>query len=172
MKALIQDQTVTFDTHQAGDRQPIKVDDLHMHKRMNGRRHRGVNIRIPLNPNEEIDYRGNPNSESEIMNEIKSVFKKNPSKVTEMAKELASIIKRYGRDMTEENREGFLVGAAESIAKHFELKPEVKEKLMSGVRGLLTSHTDSQGKTYYIKQDINREQIKISDSLDHVVRFS
>ncbi len=37
MKQLIQNQTVSFDTHQAGDGQPVNIDSLHIHKRMNNK---------------------------------------------------------------------------------------------------------------------------------------
>ena len=103
MKKIIQDQTISFDTHQAGDGRKIKIDLLHMHKRINGNKFKGIEIKIPLNPNQPIDF-GNCKSiiGKQIINEIKQVFKKNPAKVRELAKYVANRISRYSEDMTVE----------------------------------------------------------------------
>ena len=66
MKQIIQDQTISFDTHQAGDGRRIQVDQLHMHKRMNGKKFKGVNIKIPLDPNQSIDYSGNNSEDGQL----------------------------------------------------------------------------------------------------------
>ena len=44
MKELINGQTIDFDIHRAGDCQEITVDGLHMHKRMNGKKFKGVDV--------------------------------------------------------------------------------------------------------------------------------
>lgn len=174
MKQIIQDQTISFDTHQAGDGQEINIDGLHMHKRMNSKKFKGVNIRIPLNPDEEISYSGNNSKLSnEIINEIKTVFKKNPAKVREMAKTLAGIISRYSKDMNAKNSKEFTDNSAKAIAKHFDLNEDISGKLDSGINKhlsfVITSHEDENGKLYYIKQDISRKRIKIGDNLEKIL---
>jgi hypothetical protein len=173
MKQIIQDQTISFDTHQAGDGRKIQVDQLHMHKRMNGKKFKGVNIKIPLDPNQSIDYSGNNSEDGQlIINEIKSVFKKNPSKVREMAKYVANRISRYTQDMTVEESKQFLDNGAEAIAKHFELNDKIAETMTKQIKNHLsyyiTSHEDETGKLYYIKQDIDRKRIKIGDDLEKI----
>ncbi|MFE3870262.1 hypothetical protein ACFX5F_03400 [Flavobacterium sp. ZS1P70] len=56
MKQIIQNQTISFDTHQAGDGRKIDIEELHMHKRMNDKKFKGVDIKIPLDPNKSIIY--------------------------------------------------------------------------------------------------------------------
>jgi hypothetical protein len=173
MKQIIQDQTVSFDTHQAGDGRKVDVDQLHMHKRMNGKKFKGVNIKIPLDPNKSIDYTGNNSKEGQrIINEIRKVLKKNPGKVREMAKFVANRISRYTDDMTAENSKEFLDKTANALAKHFELNDKISESMTQEINNHLsfyiTSHLDNEGNIYYIKQDITRKRIKIGDDLEQL----
>lgn len=172
MLQLLQEQTVKFDTHQAGDGREIDNDALHMHKRMNGKKFKGVHIRIPLNSSGNITYSGN-NSKiaNQIIKEVKSVFKKDSAKVTEMAKSLAKNINRYSKDMSSENSLKFLEDSAKTIAKHFELKEEITGRLVSEAKNhyissFITTHRDNNNKIYYIKQDVHRKSIKIGDNIE------
>lgn len=174
MKKIIQDQTISFDTHQAGDGRKIEIDLLHMHKRMNGNRFKGVEIKIPLNPNKQIDF-GKSKSiiGQQIINEIKQVFKKKPSKVREIAKYIADRISRYSEDMTAENSIKFFEDGAEAIAKHFELNEKIEKTLTEQIKNHLsfyiTAHTDEEGNVFYIKQDIKFKQIKIGNNLEKLI---
>lgn len=171
MKQIIQDQTISFDTHQAGDGRKIEVNQLHMHKRMNRRKFKGVEIKIPLNPNEPINF-GDSKSEigQQIINEIKQVFKKNPSKVREMAKYIANRISRYSDDMSAEDSKNFFDEGAKAIAKHFELNEKIEQTLTEQIKNYLsyyiTAHSDEEGNTFYIKQDVGRKRIKIGNELE------
>ncbi|MES2654405.1 MAG: hypothetical protein V4620_02395 [Bacteroidota bacterium] len=174
MKQIIQNQTIGFDTHQAGDGQVIKVDELHMHKRMNEGKYRGVDIRIPLDPNKEIIYTGNNSRDAErIISEIKRVFKKDSSKVTEMAKYVANTISRYATDMLAEESKAFLDNSASSIAKHFDLEGKIANRMTREINKhisfYITSHRDETGKLFYIKQDIDRKRIKLGDDLEKLL---
>ncbi len=174
MKQIIKDQTVSFDTHQAGDRREVDADQLHMHKRMNGKRFKGVNIRIPFDPNKPIDYSGNNSKEGKhLIREIREVFKKNPAKVREMAKFVANRISRYTADMNAEDSKNFLDNTANALGKHFDLNDNVSEAMTQQIHNNLsfyiTSHTDNDGKVYYIKQDIDRKRIKIGDNLEKIL---
>lgn len=145
-----------------------------MHKRMNSGKYRGVNIRIPLDPNKPVDYSGNNASDqgTRILNEIKNVFKKDPNAVREMARTLARVISRYSQEMNAKDTNEFLESSARAIVKHFELKPKIYETIHSEIKKhvsfMITSHVDETGKVYYLKQDIERKRIKIGDSLEKV----
>jgi hypothetical protein len=171
MKQIIQDQTISFDTHQAGDRKAIEVSQLHMHKRMNGKKFKGVDIKIPLDPDQPISF-GNSNSDigKQIINEIKRVFDKDPKKVREMAKYIANQISRYSADMTPQNSKSFFENGAKAIAKHFELNEKIEQTLTQQIKNRLafyiTAHHDSEGNIFYIKQDVNRKRIKMSDDVE------
>ena len=171
MKQIIQDQTVSFDTHQAGDGRKIEIDQLHMHKRMNGKKFKGVEIKIPLNPKKPIDF-GNSNSKigQQIINEIKNVFKNNPSKVREMAKYISNRISRYSEDMNAVDSRVFFEDGAKAIAKHFELNEKIEQTMTEQIKNHLsfyiTAHADEKGNTFYIKQDIVRKRIKIGNDLE------
>ena len=173
MKSIIQNQTISFDTHQAGDGKKIKVDQLHMHKRMNGKKFKGVEIRIPFSPDLPIDF-GNSNSlvGQQIINEIKQVFKKNPIKVREMAKSIANRISRFSEDMTAEEAKAFFEEGAKSIAKHFELNEKIEQNLTEQIKQNLsfyiTAHSDNEGNIFYIKQDVARKRIKVGNSLEKI----
>ena len=171
MKQIIQDQTISFDTHQAGDGRKIEISQLHMHKRMNGKKFKGVEIKIPLNPDQPIDF-GDSKSDigTQIINEIKNVFKKNPTKVREMAKYIANRISRYSEDMNPETSKKFFEDGAKAIAKHFDLNEKIEQNITEQMKNHLsfyiTAHSDEEGNTFYIKQDIGRKRIKIGDDLE------
>ena len=57
MKELINGQTIDFDIHKAGDGSEISIDGLHMHKRMNNKRYKGVDVLFPLDDKEDIEFR-------------------------------------------------------------------------------------------------------------------
>ena len=57
LSKLIDNQTISIDNHHAG--MTIRADDkgLHIHKTINGQSTRGkIEIRIPLNGNEKINF--------------------------------------------------------------------------------------------------------------------
>lgn len=174
MKQIIQDQTIGFDTHQAGDGRKIEIDELHMHKRMNNKKFRGVDIKIPLDPNKPIVYTGNNSKNAQnIITEIKKVFKKDPGKVREMAKYIANRISRYSSDMNANDSKKFLDESASAIAKHFDLDEKIADKMTQEIHNhisfYITSHYDETGKLFYIKQDIDRKRIKLSDDLEKLL---
>ena len=74
LSKLIDNQTISIDNHHAG--MTIRADDkgLHIHKTINGQSKKGkIEIRIPLNGNEEIDFsnfRGNKFLTSKLRKEI------------------------------------------------------------------------------------------------------
>lgn len=174
MKQIIQNQTISFDTHQAGDGRKINREDLHMHKRMNDKKFKGVNIKIPLDPDRPIDYSGNNSADAqEIISEIKSVFKKKPAKVKEMAKYIANRISRYSQDMDVEDSKMFLEKSAKAIAKHFDLNPKIEDKIIKEISNYLSYyvsyHEDEDGKLFYIKQDVKLKKIKLGDDLEKLL---
>lgn len=171
MKQLIQDQTVSFDTHQAGDGREVLIDQLHLHKRMNGKKHKGVNIKIPLDPNKPIDYGiAKEKIGRSIINEIRKVFRKDPDKVREFAKYVANQIDRYGSGMSENQSRVFLAKTSEGLAKHFELNSKIKKKLSEEINNYVTIHNDVNGKKYYIRQNLVEKEIEISDSFEDLYK--
>ena len=74
LSRLINDQTIEIDNHNRGTE--YKWDEaIHIHKRMNSKKYRGIEVLVPLAYNSKLDFRGvNGNKEIELMNEIEKAF--------------------------------------------------------------------------------------------------
>lgn len=98
MKKLIDNQTIAFDVHKAGDRQAVDLSGLHMHKRMNGRKFRGVNVIVPLDEKQELVFRPANTKESvrtHIVNEITRELNRDLTKRRKFVETVTSQIERY-----------------------------------------------------------------------------
>lgn len=163
MKQLIQNQVVTFDNHNPG--QIANVRGLHMHKKMMGKKFKGVDIKIPFNPEEDIYY---PESRSEdakyIINEIKQVFKKDKVKLVEFAQKVSSIIESYSQSIPKNDRNNFMKESAQTLAKHLGINEHIRSKIQKEIEDrlvfVITQHSDNEGASYFIKQDIEKKNIK------------
>jgi hypothetical protein len=133
LKNLISNQDIAFDTHQAGDGQPVNVDALHLEKRLYG----GGKIRFPLFGNR------NPSSEGvddrrlrRVTREVRSALS-DTTTTEQLAETLVSQLRRFkGKKMTiDDARE-----AANNLAKFFNLGPAIVERAVF--------HAESQLQVY------------------------
>jgi len=173
MDKLIDNQTIDFDTHQAGSGEEILIDGLHMHKRINGKRGKGVSVIFPLYGKSEIVFRPRTTKNKlrqQILNEIKNVLKKNHEKRDEFVMTIIDEIKRYSNGLPEEKKIDNIKKGASKIAKIFSKNDEVKNEIMQIVKKrikfIITSHLKNNGKLFFIKQDFMRNRIKIGDDLE------
>jgi hypothetical protein len=173
MRQLINDQTIDFDIHRAGDGQAISVDGLHMHKRMNGKKYKGVDVLFPLDHKEEVEFRPKNTPtviQRQIIKEIQRAIKKNQSKKFEFIEIIMSEIERHiNSGNNDENAEVIRRGAeriANVFAKEGKIRDEIQQKIESKIQYFITSHKKDNGGIFYIKQDLARNRIKIGDDLE------
>lgn len=175
VKELLNNQNVYIDSHQQGDRQTIKKEFLHLHKKMNGRKFKGWEVQIYLESNGiRVDYkRGFDNDSKEtrtVKNEIERAFKgSDDTRTKKLISDLHEAIKSYYEEdqLNDEETEKKLVEWAKRIANGFGLKSSIVDKIVDKASShitLITSHEDTSGKTYYIKQDTDKRKIPIAAS--------
>lgn len=174
MKDLINGQSIRIEKHDAGSGREVSFDHaLHIHKVMNRDRFNGAEIIIPLNVNAKfkiIKSRGrNSDIESHIRNEIKKALK-NPQKRLQFAEYFFREIERYSQNQNDPIRISNLIESANAIAEYFGLLREITEGITTKIENLITSysskHIDSNGKEYYIIQDLNGQNIRIGSDLE------
>jgi hypothetical protein len=117
LKRLIQGQDVAFDTHQAGDSQVVKADDLHLEKRM----HRGGGkVRFPLFGDRQPSRseRVSDKDFARIVREVHKALSKKPQLQSQLAEVVVEQINRFrgGQITTEQCMEG-----ARKLADIFDL---------------------------------------------------
>jgi hypothetical protein len=177
MKELINDQTIDFDIHRAGDGQGVSIDGLHMHKRMNGKNFKGVDILFPLDNKENFEFRPKSTTNKiqiKLMNEIRRAVKKNPIKRNELIDTIFEEIQRHSNNKSSIDDIGILRRGATRIAVFFSKEGKVRNELLQKIENkiefLITEHSKeeiSEGSGhFFIKQDLKRNRIKISDDLE------
>lgn len=173
MKGLINDQTLDFDIHHAGDGQVSSTKGLHMHKRMNGKRYKGVDVRFPLNEKDQIEFmpKSTPTLvQRQIINEIKSALNRDIPKRGELVKIIIREIERYSEGETTKERVNQLRQGAKRIAKIFSKNSKIEEELMQEanerIEIFITKHKKMDTGDFYVKQDLVRNRIKVSDNIE------
>lgn len=163
MIELIQDQIVTFDDHGSG--MEINPEGLHMHKKMLEKKFRGIEIKIPFNPDRNIYY---PDDRSEdalyIINEIKRVLSRDRQKMTLLVKKIASVITSYSEVMTEKERAKFAENSAKTIANFLGIDRVSQDGIYKKIIDKLiydAKYIGNDGYEYTIKQDFHEKNVKI-----------
>ena len=74
LSSLVDGQTIKIDNHNTGT--SFQWDEaIHLHKRMNSKKYRGIEVLIPLACDGKLEFRGaNGKKDLELMNEIEKAF--------------------------------------------------------------------------------------------------
>jgi len=173
MRELINNQTIDFDIHNAGDGLEISVDGLHMHKRMNGKKHKGVEVLFPLDDKTEVQFRPTHTSDviqRQIINEIQRVLKKNRSKRSEFVEIIMSEIERHMDENITVKNVDIIRRGAERVAKLFSKEGKIRDEMLqeidSKIQFYITKHKKDDKGYFYVKQDLKRNRIKVGDDLE------
>jgi hypothetical protein len=179
MRELINDQTIDFDIHAAGNGQAIGLDGLHMHKRMNGKRYRGVHVLFPLDGNQQITFRPphtNNLIRKQLMNEIRRVVSKSREKREELVGTIIEEIRKYSNNLPSGEQVDSIKRGAERIAKVFskngKVENEMKQQIEGKLKFYMTSHTDENERQFFIKQDFLRNRITLSEDIEELNKKS
>jgi hypothetical protein len=179
MQKLIDNQTIGFDVHIAGDGQPVSISGLHMHKRMNGKQFKGVDVLFPLEGDGDIIFRPSSTKNAlrnQLMTEIRRVISKDVAKRKELVKVVMEEIQRYSNGMpSKEQIQKIRNGAlriADVFSKNSVIEQEMTEQIESHLKLFVTKHKKEDGKMFYIKQDFLRTRIKVSDDLEELFKVN
>lgn len=133
LNRLIKGQDLVFDTHQAGDSQSVNWKDLHMEKRLHGKRGK---LKFPLLGGQEPTKPKNMNNEDykSTIREVKKALKKNPQLVADLAETITDEMRRFiAQEVTiDQARE-----AANKIASAFDLDEYFIETVESKLENLI-----------------------------------
>jgi hypothetical protein len=119
LSRLIQGQDVSFDTHQAGDGQPVRWDGLHLEKRL----HRGGKIRFPFFGERQPSWNEGLSEEKydRIVREVQKALRKDGQLLEKLAQTIVTQLDRFSNgEATIEDAQQ----AARKIAYAFDLGEE------------------------------------------------
>jgi hypothetical protein len=178
MEALIDGQTISFDMHAAGNREPAGVKDLHMHKRMNGKKYARVQVRFPLRGGAEPLFTP-PSTDNvirrKLMTEVKSVLKKNPQKRQQLVETVIDQIERYGSTLPKPEMINAIRSGAAKIGEFFgdggEITQEIMDSANERIKKVITKHKMNNGHFFFLKQDLTLHTISLSSSLQELSSF-
>lgn len=173
MEKLIDNQTVSFDTHRAGDRQEVGIVGLHMHKSMNSKRFKGIDVLIPLDDKDEIQFRPRNTKDAikgALLSEVQHALSKAPAKRKELVDTIIDVIGRYSARMNPDERSITIRTGAERIARIFSKRPAIESEMQQHINSrlafIITSHYKDDGSLFYVKQDFRRGRVRIGDDLE------
>ena len=128
LSSLIDGQTIKIDNHNCGT--DYEWDEaIHIHKRMNSKKYRGIEVLVPLAHDSKLDFRGvNGNKDVELMNEIEKAFS-NSTIRTKFVKTLINSLSNLFNNSKISKVEwyGLFEEIAGRIAEYFGLKTNIKE---------------------------------------------
>ena len=165
LSRLIDGQTIKIDNHNTGTL--YQWDEaIHLHKRMNSKQYRGIEVLIPLAPKGRLDFRGaNEKKEIELKNEIRKAFSNHTIRTRFVNTLINSLSDLYNSSKISKDEwyELFVI-VASRIAAYFDLKPKVKERIDNDI----IRFSREKGLDIFIKADRDKESIIIGDDLNFI----
>lgn len=159
---LIDGQDLAFDTHQSGDGQAVHWEDIHMEKRMHGKRGKA---RFPLAGHAEPSKSSTMSDSTfrKISKEVRSVLKKNRELVRDLASTIALELFRFssGKASEKDARK-----AAKKLAGYFDLDTEFEQLVVDYTNkqilaAVTTIHRSPSGQPYKIIQSATKVEVRL-----------
>ena len=174
LKSIIQNQTIDIDDHNWGNREVKNWDDsskdVHLHKRTQFKiegQHRQVDIRLPINLNNEIKITSNSNELTEVprklKKEITEAFKDRKTREN-FIKDIVLILENYESNLDSLEKAN---DTLKRVSKHFGLnwtKKEIVEYIGESIEKIEKIEKvliDDENHEYYIS--MNNKRIRIGD---------
>lgn len=168
LSSLIDGQTIKIDNHNIGN--VYKWDNsIHLHKRMNSKKYRGIEVLIPLTSDGKLEFRGaNGKKDLELMNEIEKAFS-NPTIRVRFVKTLMKSLSDlfYSSNISKNEWYELFVIVASRIAAFFGLKTKIKEKMDNDI----ISFSRDKGIDIYIKADKEEKAIILGTDTTFINNF-
>ena len=168
LSSLIDGQTIKIYNHNIGN--VYKWDNaIHLHKRMNSKKYRGIEVLIPLASDGKLEFRGaNGKKDLELMNEIERAFS-NPTIRVRFVKTLMKSLSDlfYSSNISKNEWYELFVIVASRIAAFFGLKTKIKEKMDNDI----ISFSRDKGIDIYIKADKEEKAIILGTDTTFINNF-
>lgn len=162
---LIDGQTIEIDNHNRGTN--YEWDEaIHIHKRMNSKKYRGIEVLVPLAHDSKLDFRGvNGNKDVELMNEIEKAFS-NSTIRTKFVKTLINSLSNLFNNSKISKVEwyGLFEDVASRIAGYFGLKTKIKEKIGNDIIRI----SREKGLDIFVKANGENKSITIGDDIEYI----
>ncbi len=157
MKALIKNQNIKFDTHQAGDGQKINLEALHLEKILHDSK--GTKIKFHFFGAIPIDKQ-NTNVDKNLLRliqkEVSKEINKNKQKSSELGRLIVNTLYRYKNSGIVEKE---ALEAAKNIASYFQLNKDFVSKTIkyakdsNKIEEVITTHIGTEtNKKHKIQQ--------------------
>lgn len=168
LSSLIDGQTIKIDNHNIGTL--YKWDEaIHLHKRMNSKKYRGIEVLIPLAQDGELDFRGaNGKKDIELMNEIGNAFSNHSIRIRFVKTLINSLSELFNSSKISKDEwyELFIIVAGR-IATYFGLKTKMKEKIDNDI----IRFSREKGLDVYIRADQKEKSIILGTDITLIYNF-
>lgn len=169
LSSLINGQTLKIDNHNRGTN--YEWDEaIHIHKRMNSKKYRGIEVLVPLAHDSKLEFRGvNGNKDIELMNEIEKAFSNptiRPKFVRTLIKSLSNL---FGNSkISKDEWYGLFEEVAGRIVRYFGVKDKVGERINNDI----IKFSKEKGINVYIKADKDSESVLLGTDMSLVDNFN
>lgn len=169
LSSLINGQTLEIDNHNRGTN--YEWDEaIHIHKRMNSKKYRGIEVLVPLAHDSKLEFRGvNGNKDIELMNEIEKAFSNptiRPKFVRTLIKSLSNL---FGNSkISKDEWYGLFEEVAGRIVRYFGVKDKVGERINNDI----IKFSKEKGINVYIKADKDSESVLLGTDMSLVDNFN
>ena len=169
LSSLIDGQTIKIDNHNTGTL--YQWDEaIHLHKRMNTKKYRGIEALIPLAQDGRLDFRGaNGKKDIELKNEIEKAFS-NPTIRIKFVKTLINSLSDLfnSSKLSKDEWCRLFEEVAGRIVRYFDLKPKVKERIDNDI----IRFSRENGLDIYIRADQKEKAIILGTDITLINNFN
>ena len=171
LSSLLDGQTIQIDNHHRN----VECKwgkAIHLHKRMNAEKYRGVEVIIPIAEDGELEFRGVGRKEKidiHIENEIRKAFSNSTIRtrfVTTLLKSLSNLFSNSNISKDEWYR--LFEEVAGRIVGYFGIKDKVGERINSDI----IKYCKAKGINIYIKADKDSESVILGTDMSLVDNFN
>ena len=169
LSSLLNGQTIQIDNHHRN----VECKwgkAIHLHKRMNSKKYRGIEVLIPLACDGKLEFRGaNGKKDLELMNEIEKAFS-NPTIRVRFVKTLMNSLSDlfYSSKISKNEWYGLFEEVAGRIVGYFGIKDKVGERINSDI----IKYSKEKGINVYIKADKDSESVILGTDMSLVDNFN
>ena len=169
ISSLINGQTIEIDNHNRGTDYEWN-EAIHIHKRMNSKKYRGIEVLVPLAHDSKLDFRGvNGNKDIELINEFEKAFSNSTIRTKFVKTFINSLSNLFNKSkISKDEWYGLFEEVANRIVKYFGIKDKVGERINSDI----IKYSKEKGINVYIKADKDSESVILGTDMSLVDNFN
>lgn len=172
LRQLINGQTIKIDNHNCG-KEIIWDRSVHLHKRMNSKKYRDVEVIIPIAEDGELDFRKierDEETQRNIVNEISKAFG-NETIRNNFVKSFYKSLDEILRSNKVNNPREVILQAANRLIRYFGVKPKFAKEFKTSLGKYIITYSGEDGSDTFVLSDPEDCSFIIGKDFDYIENF-